>query len=69
MTNKEKELLQYASDRVVHCLHQGIDNKQIAEWLDDFIIELSEDYSAELFSELNRIQDNLLLGNNIINEF
>lgn len=62
MNKKEENLLNYASDKVVYCLHQGIDNNQIAEWLDDFIIGLSEDYSSELFSELYRIQDNLLLG-------
>ena len=41
----------------------GIDKKQIAEWLDDVISDLSEDTSSELFNILYRIQDNLLFGN------
>ena len=69
MTNKEKKYLDYINERVYHCLKQGIDKKQIAEWLDDYIYELSEDTSSELFNILYRIQDNLLLGNEIINEF
>ena len=69
MTNKEKKYLDYIDERVYHCLYRGIDKKQIAEWLDDFINDLSEDTSSELFNILYRIQDNLLLGNEIINEF
>ena len=69
MTNKEKKFLDYIDERVYHCLKRGIDKKQIAEWLDDFINDLSEDTSSELFNILYRIQDNLLLGNEIINEF
>ena len=34
MTNKEKKYLDYIDERVYHCLKQGIDKKQIAEWLD-----------------------------------
>ena len=67
MTNKEKKYLDYIDERVYHCLQQGIDNKQIAEWLDDVIYDLSDDTSSELFNILYRIQDNLLLGNEIIN--
>ena len=66
MTNKEKKYLDYIDERVYHCLQQGIDKKQIAEWLDDYIYDLSEDTSSELFNILYRIQDNLLLGNEII---
>ena len=69
MTNKEKKFLDYIDERVYHCLQQGIDKKQIAEWLDVAIYELSDDTSSELFNILYRIQDNLLLGNEIINEF
>ena len=69
MTNKEKKYLDYINERVYHCLKQGIDKKQIAEWLDDYIYDLSYDNSSELFNILYRIQDNLLLGNEIINEF
>ena len=69
MTNKEKKYLDYIDERVYHCLKQGIDKKQIAEWLDDVIYNLSDDNSCELFNILYRIQDNLLLGNEIINEF
>ena len=69
MTNKEKKYLDYIDERVNHCLKRGIDKKQIAEWLDDVIYDLSVDNSSELFNNLYRIQDNLLLGNEIINEF
>ena len=69
MTNKEKKFLDYIDERVYHCLKQGIDKKQIAEWLDDVIYVLSDDTSSELINILYRIQDNLLLGNEIINEF
>ena len=69
MTNKEKKYLDYINERVYHCLKQGIDKKQIAEWLDYYIYDLSDDNSSELFNILYRIQDNLLLGNEIINEF
>ena len=69
MTNKEKKYLDYINERVYHCLKQGIAKKQIAEWLDDVIYDLSDDNSSELFNILYRIQDNLLLGNEIINDF
>ena len=60
MTNKEKKFLDYIDERVYHSLKQGIDKKQIAEWLDDVIYDLSDDNSSELFNILYRIQDNLL---------
>ena len=69
MTNKEKKYLDYVNERVIHCLKRGIDKKQVAEWLDDVICDLPEDTSSELFNILYRIQDNILLGNEIINEF
>ena len=62
MTNKEKEFLDSVDEKVYHCIQRGIDNVQIAEWLDDVIINLPEDTSSELFNILYRIQDNLLLG-------
>ena len=63
MTNKEKKFLDSIDEKVYHCLQRGIDKKQIAEWLDDVISDLSEDTSSELFNILYRIQDNLLFGN------
>ena len=69
MTNKEKKYLDYIDERVYHCLKRGIDKKQIAEWLDDVIYNLADEHSSELINILYRIQDNLLLGNEIINEF
>ena len=66
MTNHEKDLLNQIEEKVIFCMNRGIDKKQIAEWLDDAINELSEDTSSELFNILYRIQDNLLLGNEII---
>ena len=62
MTNKEKEFLDNVDEKVYHCLQRGIDELQIAEWLDDVIINLPKDSSSELFNILYRIQDNLLLG-------
>ena len=62
MTNKEKEFLDSVDEKVYHCLQRGIDEVQIAEWLDDVILDLPEDTSSELFNILYRIQDNLLLG-------
>ena len=69
MANKEKKFLGYIEERVCQCLKRGIDKKQIAEWLDDVIYNLSDDNSSELFNILYRIQDNLLLGNEIIIDF
>ena len=69
MNNKEKKYLDYINERVYHCLKKGIDKNQIAEWLDDAIYNLADDNSSELFNTLYRIQDNLLLGNEIINDF
>ena len=66
MTNKEKKYLDYIDERVNHCLKRGLDKKQIAEWLDDVIYNLSDDNSSELFNILYRLQDNLLFGNEII---
>ena len=63
MTNKEKKYLDYIDERVYHCLERGIDKKQIAECLDDYIYDLPADSSSELFNILYRIQDNLLYGN------
>ena len=62
MTNKEKEFLNDVDEKVYRCLQRGIDEVQIAEWLDDVIINLPKDSSSELFNILYRIQDNLLLG-------
>ena len=65
MTNKEKKFLDNIDEKVYRCLQRGIDKKQIAEWLDDVIYNLPEDTSSELFNILYRIQDNLLLGNEL----
>ena len=69
MTNKEKEFLDSVDEKVYHCIQRGIDEVQIAEWLDDVIINLPKDSSSELFNILYRIQDNLLMGNDILNIF
>ena len=65
MTNKEKKFLNYVDEKVYHFLERGIEKNYIAEWLDDVIYNLSEDTSSELFNILYRIQDNLLLGNEL----
>ena len=69
MTNKEKNYLDYIDERLHHCLKQGIDNKQFAEWLDDVIYDLPDDTSSDLFNILYRIQDSLLLGYEISIDF
>ena len=63
MTNKEKEFLNDVDEKVYQCLQRGINEAQIAEWLDDVICDLPEESSSELFNILYRIQDNLLFGN------
>ena len=63
MTNKEKKFLDSIDEKVYHCLQRGINEVQIAEWLDDVICDLPEESSSELFNILYRIQDNLLFGN------
>ena len=63
MTNKEKEFLNDVDEKVYHCLQRGINEVQVAEWLDDVIYNLPENTSSELFNILYRIQDNLLFGN------
>ena len=66
MTNKEKRILDCVDETVNYCLKKGVDKEQIAKWLDDVVCDLPEDTSSELFNILYRIQDNLLLGNEII---
>ena len=66
MTNLEKKYLDYIDERIHHCLKRGIDVKKIAEWLDGVIYDLPDNVSNEFFKNLCRIQDNLLLGNEII---
>ena len=63
MTDKEKKFLDSIDEKVYHCLQRGINEVQIAEWLDDVIENLPENSSSELFNILYRIQDNLLFGN------
>ena len=63
MTDKEKKFLDSVDEKVYHCLQRGINEIQIAEWLDDVICDLPEESSSELFNILYRIQDNLLFGN------
>ena len=65
MNENEKRILVCVEESVNFCLKRGIDKKQIAEWLDDVIYDLSDDNSSELFNILYRIQDNILLGNEI----
>ena len=69
MTNHEKDLLNQIEEKVIFGINRGIDKNHIAEWLDDVIYDLSDDYSSELFNIIYRLQDNLLLGNEIFNNF
>ena len=63
MKNNEKRILDTVDETVYFCLQNGIDKKQIAEWLDDVISGLPKEASSELFNILYRVQDNLLDGN------
>lgn len=69
MNRNEKELLSSVEEKVAFCIYKGIDNEYIANELDNIIYNLSEGLSAELFNALYRIQDNLLMGNDILNIF
>ena len=69
MNKYEIDLLESIEEKVAFCMCRGIDNNYIANQLDDVIYNLPEDSSAELFNTLYRIQDNLLMGNEILNLF
>ena len=69
MNKYEIDLLESIEEKVAFCMYRGIDNNYIANQLDDVICNLPEDSSAELFNTLYRIQDNLLMGNEILNLF
>ena len=69
MTKYESEFLETIEEKVAFCMYRGIDNNYIANQLDDVIYNLPEDSSTELFNTLYRIQDNLLMGNEILNLF
>ena len=69
MSEYESDFLETIEEKVAFCIYRGIDNNYIANQLDDVIYNLPEDSSAELFNELYRIQDNLLMGNDILNIF
>ena len=69
MNKYEIDLLESIEEKVAFCMYRGIDNNYIANQLDDVIYNLPKDSSAELFNTLYRIQDNLLMGNEILNLF
>lgn len=69
MNKYEIDLLESIEEKVAFCMYRGIDNNYIANQLDDVIYNLPEDSSTELFNTLYRIQDNLLMGNEILNLF
>lgn len=69
MNKYETEFLETIEEKVAFCINRGIDNNYIANQLDDVIYNLPEDTSSELFNILYRIQDNLLMGNDILNIF
>ena len=69
MNKYESDFLETIEEKVAFCMYRGIDNNYIANQLDDVIYNLPEDSSAELFNTLYRIQDNLLMGNDILNLF
>lgn len=69
MNKYESDFLDTIEEKVAFCINRGIDNNYIANQLDDVIYNLPEDTSSELFNILYRIQDNLLMGNDILNIF
>ena len=69
MNKYESDFLETIEEKVAFCIYRGIDNNYIANQLDDVIYNLPEDSSQELFNTLYRIQDNLLMGNDILNIF
>ena len=69
MNDYERDLLNQIEEKVAFCMQRGIDNNYIANQLDDVIIALPDNLSSELFNILYRIQDNLLMGNDILNIF
>ena len=69
MNKYESDFLETIEEKVAFCIYRGIDNNYIANQLDDVIYNLPEDSSSELFNTLYRIQDNLLMGNDILNLF
>ena len=69
MNKYESDFLETIEEKVAFCMYRGIDNNYIANQLDDVIYNLPEDSSPELFNTLYRIQDNLLMGNDILNIF
>ena len=69
MNKYESDFLETIEEKVAFCIYKGIDNNYIANQLDDVIYNLPEDTSSELFNTLYRIQDNLLMGNDILNLF
>ena len=69
MNKYESDFLETIEEKVAFCIDRGIDNNYIANQLDNVIYNLPEDSSSELFNILYRIQDNLLMGNDILNIF
>ena len=69
MNKYESDFLETIEEKVAFCIDRGIDNNYIANQLDDVRYNLPEDTSSELFNILYRIQDNLLMGNDILNIF
>ena len=62
MTNKEKKYLDYINERVCHCLKRGIDQKQVAEWIDDVIYNLSDECYSSMCNELIDLSDEELIS-------
>ena len=69
MNKYESDFLETIEEKVAFCIDRGIDNNYIANQLDNVIYNLPEDSSSELFNILYRIQDNVLMGNEILNIF
>lgn len=69
MKKYEQDFLNIIGEKVYLCLENNIDKNYIAEQLDNVICNLPDAASKELFSILFRIQDNLLLGNELLNIF
>ena len=59
MTIKEKKFLDYVKEYITSCLYKNVSKHYLVYWLEDFINDLPEDISLELFLILYKIHDTL----------
>lgn len=62
MTGSELKLLSDLNKRINMALQQGVSSKYLGDQVDTLISSLPDNLSDDLFMNLYRITDNLLLG-------